>query len=194
ISNLPLQIYQNVIANEDWDEGLPVLYRGADPFGPFYRGINMPVRWTDDDNKRERIEQVFAAADYVILPSQRALWSVCRLPEMYPMTLAYYRALFDGGLGFDLAARFQATMKIGPLWISDTGGTLAWMREPDLPRFNFNSFAAEEAFSVYDHPPVWIFQKRTDFSLANAVNLLEQVDLSQAVYQQPHDTRVSRID
>ncbi|HEX2980428.1 MAG TPA: glycosyltransferase family 39 protein, partial [Anaerolineaceae bacterium] len=49
-SNLPLQIYQNVIANEDWDEGLPVLYRGADPFGPFYRGINMPVRWTDDDN------------------------------------------------------------------------------------------------------------------------------------------------
>ncbi|HEX7555404.1 MAG TPA: hypothetical protein VF338_02180, partial [Leptolinea sp.] len=116
-----------------------------------------------------------------------------RLPRMYPMTLEYYRALFDGRLGFSQAALFQAPLKIGPLEISDAGGTIAWNGPPQLPRFNFNFFAAEEAFTVYDHPPVWIFSKQAAFSMQNVRDILGGIDLTQAIFQSPLDTKVYPI-
>ncbi len=103
------------------------------------------------------------------------------------MTMEYYRALFDGQLGFDLVAAFQSPFQFGPLEISDIGGTVAWGKKPTLPLFNNNLLAAEEAFSVYDHPPVWIFKKRPDFSLANAAKILNSIDLSKVVIQDPRD-------
>jgi hypothetical protein len=124
-----------------------------------------------------------AQVDYIIVPSQRAIWSVPRIPLTYPMTMEYYRALFDGRLGFDLVAAFQSPFQFGPLEISDVGGTVAWNKKPALPLFNNNLLAAEEAFSVYDHPPVWIFKKRPDFSLANAAKILNSIDLSKVVIQ-----------
>jgi hypothetical protein len=99
------------------------------------------------------------------------------------MTMTYYRTLFNGQLGFDLAAQFSSPMKLGALYISDVGGTWAWGQNPQLPLFNHSLFAAEEAFSVYDHPPVWIFKKRADFDLAQVRGVLEAVDLSQVVVQ-----------
>jgi hypothetical protein len=113
---------------------------------------------------------------------------------MYPMTVEYYRALFDGRLGFELAAQFQAPIRIGPLQISDVGGTWAWGEEPTLPVFNFNFFAAEEAFSVYDHPPVWIFRKRVDFDLESVRQILEGIDLSQVHIVAPVDMKVEPIN
>jgi hypothetical protein len=188
-----VQVYRNTIANEDWDEGLPVRFAGYDPFGQFYRGVTMPVRWTDDENKRQSYLDYLETVDYIILPSQRSIWSICRLPKMYPLTIEYYRALFDGRLGFEQVALFQAPWKIGPLQISDAGGTIAWDEPPSLPRFNFNRFAAEEAFTVYDHPPVWVFHKRTDFSIDHARALLSDIDISQAVFQSPRHIQVSPI-
>jgi hypothetical protein len=73
------------------------------------------------------------------------------------------------------------------MWISDVGGTFAWNKNPALPLFNHSWLAAEEAFSVYDHPPVRIFKKRADFSLEKAKNILEAVDLSKVVVQSPLD-------
>jgi hypothetical protein len=103
------------------------------------------------------------------------------------MTLEYYRALFDGQLGFDLVAFFNSPIKIGPLYVSDLAGEAALNHPPDLPLFNLNPLAAEEAFSVYDHPPVWIFKKRADFSLPAVQQVLEHVDLSKVVIQSPRD-------
>lgn len=188
-----LMIYRNIIANEDWDEGLPVPFAGYDPYGQLYRGITMPVRWTDDQNKRKSFLDNLEHVDFIILPSQRSIWSISRLQSMYPMTIEYYRALFDGRLGFDQVAMFQSPFKIGALEISDVGGVAAWNARPEIPCFNFNIFAAEEAFSVYDHPPVWIFEKRHDFSLLRARNILNTIDLSTAVFQSPRDANVSEI-
>lgn len=188
-----VQVYRNTIANEDWDEGLPVPYAGYDPFGQLYRGVTMPVRWTDDENKRQSYLSNLEMVDYIILPSQRSIWSICRLPQMYPLTTEYYRALFDRRLGFEQVALFQAPWKIGPLRISDAGGTVALNEPPSLPRFNFNSFAAEEAFTVYDHPPVWIFKKQPDFSMEAAQALLNDINISQAVFQAPSNVQVSPI-
>jgi hypothetical protein len=101
--------------------------------------------------------------------------------------MLYYRSLFDGDLGFDLVATFTAPMQLGPLEISDVGGTLAWNQVPSLPLFNHSLFAAEEAFSVYDHPPVWVFKKSSRFNIQAVKDILDSVDLNKVVIQGPRD-------
>jgi len=183
----PLIMVGTTISVESWDEALPLRMEGRDPFGGMYRGVRMEVRWPDVEDKLlmflENLEQV----DYIILPSQRAIWSTSRLPLTYPMTMEYYRALFDGRLGYDLAANFTAPIQIGPLYFSDVGGRVAWGKTPELPLFNFNPFAAEEAFSVYDHAPVWIFEKRDDFDIDQVKVILEAIDLSTVIVQSPRE-------
>ncbi len=193
-SSVPLTIYRLTLANESWDEGLPVPRPPYDPFGEFYRGVTLEVRWYDDENKRQMFYDVLSEADYVILPSQRAIWSVARLQLTYPMTIEYYRALFDGRLGFQQTAHFQAPWRIGSLYISDVGGAVRWGSPPRLPLFNFNFFAAEEAFSVYDHPPVWVFAKGENFNLAQVRRVLGSFDLTQVVVQSPREARPKPIE
>ena len=178
-----ITISRALISNESWDEGLPVPFENRNPFGQLYRGKTMQIRWPDDEHKRDEMLSTLGQADYLILPSQRAIWSTCRIPRTYPMTMTYYRALFDGRLGFDLQAQFGAPFKLGPMEISDVGGTLAWNAPAVLPLFNSSWLAAEEAFSVYDHPPVWVFKKRSDFTIEQAKNILESVDLNNVVVQ-----------
>ncbi|MBQ6508959.1 MAG: phospholipid carrier-dependent glycosyltransferase [Flexilinea sp.] len=175
-----------VIANENWDEGLPFRMRGLDPFGQLYTGITNEVRWYDVPEKVDMFMNVLTQADYLILPSQRGIWSVCRIPKTYPMTMAYYQALFDGSLGFRLAGEFQRPIRIGPLYISDLAGTVS-TEMPELPVVNLSNWAAEEAFSIYDHPPVWIFEKTEDFSEEALREFLESFDLSKVVIQGPKD-------
>jgi hypothetical protein len=182
-----ITIARTVIANEEWDEGLPFPFEGIDPFGQYFSGITNYVRRYDDADKRQMFIETLAQADYLILPSQRSLWSVDRIPLSYPMTLEYYRALFEGRLGFDLAASFNSPIRIGPLYVSDLAGSAAINHPPELPLFNLNPLAAEEAFSVYDHPPVWIFKKRADFSPLAVQQALEKIDLSKVVIQAPRD-------
>jgi len=174
-----------VIAVESWDEGLPVPYDGYDPFGQLYSGVTLEVRWGDSVDKKTMFVKTLQQTDYIIMSSQRAIWASCRLPKSYPMTMAYYRALFNGGLGFDLVATFTAPMKIGPLNVSDVAGTFTWNQTPQMPLFNHNILSAEEAFSVYDHPPVWIFKKRADFNIQTVENVLNSVDLSKVIVQSP---------
>ncbi len=160
-------------------------FEGYDPFGNFYRGLTMEVRWSDDENKRAMFIDTIAQADYIIVPSQRAVWASCRLPRTYPMTMAYYSALFSGQLGFDKVAEFNAPLRLGPLYVSDLAGSVAWGHPPTLPVFNASPLAAEEAFSVYDHPPVWIFHKRPDFNINSVLGVLYSIDLGQVVIQSP---------
>jgi hypothetical protein len=173
-----VEVHRTITANEDWDESLPSRIDGYDPFGQFYTGLTNGVRWVDDENKRQMLLSNLERADYLILPSQRSIWSISRLPERYPMTMEYYRALFDGRLGFELAANIHHPWRIGPLYISDIGGQVRWGERPVLPLFNNNLFAAEEAFSVYDHAPVWIFKKSADFDIQQVKDVLNNVDLS----------------
>ncbi len=177
-SAMGLVIQRNVIGVEDWDEGLPMPMNGYDPYSQFYNGVTMQNRWPDSEDKRTMYLHNLEEVDYLILSSQRGLWSTCRLPLMYPMTIEYYRSLFDGRLGFDLVSQFQRPIAIGPLRISDIAGKGTWAKDPTLPTFNFSPLAAEEAFSVYDHAPVWIFE-RTERVTSDSIHvLLGEIDLS----------------
>ena len=54
-----------------------------------------------------------------------------------------------------------------------------------MNREGIRKLAAEEAFSVYDHPPVWIFQKTDEYDRDEVVQLLGSVDLGQQMFQTP---------
>jgi uncharacterized membrane protein len=192
----PIMLSGSTLAIETWDEPLPMRLGNLDPFGGIYQGLQMEVPWLDNEDKRQMLLQNIEQTDYIILQSQRRLWASSRLPTRYPMTMEYYRALFDGRLGFEKVAEFQSPFVIGPLQVSDAPGTWAWGRTPQLnpnpdDPFNNNLFASEEAFSVYDHAPVWVFRKRPDFNMDRARAILNAVDLTKVVDRGPRDASLA---
>jgi len=108
--------------------------------------------------------------------------------------MTYYRSLFSGDLGFELVAEFQAPMILGDVQISDIGGTWSIGEPPTLPLFNHNLLAAEEAFSVYDHPPVWIFKKTDKYRSSKVQAILDSIDLNQVVIQAPRDASYFKVE
>ena len=144
-------IYQHVaagssIGSEHWDDALPLRLPGRTPAA--YRAVQL--RWYDADTpgKLRQALDWLDASDYVVLSSNRLSGSIPRLPARYAMTARYYRALFDGTLGFERTAEFRT-----------------WMGE-----------AGEEAFSVFDHPVVRIFRKTASYSRARAESVLGAVE------------------
>lgn len=168
-----------VINETDYDFTLPFRIGGYDGFGGLYRGdLNLQVYWPDDAAKLARFQSTLDQGDYIFIPTNHQYAQITRLPERYPLTTAYYRALlgcpedrdiiecyrvaepgmFEGQLGFDLVAVFTNYPGLGPLVINDQ--------------------AAEEAFTFYDHPKVLIFKKSADYDPARVAAILGAVDLS----------------
>ena len=180
----PIEARSSVITSESWDDGLPVRMDGKDPYSQYYEGIQM-VTIDPAAQARGDYYQWLEQADYIALSSQRASWSLPRIPLTFPLATRYYEALFSGELGFELVNQFHADIHIGPLYISDVGGELGWGAPPEIGWPPPSELAAEEAFSVYDHPPVWIFAKTDAYSLERAQEVLGAVDLSNQMFMTP---------
>jgi len=154
----------------DWDDGLPLYMYGYNPYdsyeGIYASDLNLQIYWDDDQSKLQRFLDGLYQADYFIITSSRQWGSVTQIPERYPLTTFFYRNLigcqagdvqwcyrvaepdkFDGKLGFDLQQTFQVN--------------------PAIFGWQFNSQFAEEAFTVYDHPKVLIFEKSSDFNFSS---------------------------
>lgn len=181
------------INESDWDDGLPLRLgpEGYDGYGGLYQGgLNLQIYWDDNADKLQRFVDTLSQGDYIFMSSNRQWASVTRIQERYPLTTAYYRALigcpadkdviwcynvaqpgtFQGQLGYRLVAVFESFPTI------DIPGVLHWQ---------VNDQFAEEAFTVYDHPKVLIFQKQPDFSAARVQSILGSVDLSNVVHLTP---------
>ncbi len=183
-----VQLDTSILMNEHWDDLLPVSLDGRSNYGGYYTevvGGQRPVTNPDSPEKRLEMVEWLDEADYIMLSSQRAAWSLPRIPTTYPMMIRYYEALFSGELGFELVHEEQANYNIGPLYISDVGGKISWGEPPTVGWPPPGDFAVEEAFSVYDHPPVWIFAKTDDYSRQQLLNVLDDVDLSQTAFMNP---------
>ncbi len=188
VAGSPVQAETSLLMNEHWDGILPYDSNGRSAYGAYFTevtGGQRPITNPDSPEKRAEMVEWLEEADYIVLSSQRAVWSLPRLPLTYPMTTRYFEALFSGELGFALAAEFHAPLQIGPLHISDTTGQVGWGELPEIGWPPPGDLAAEEAFSVYDHPPVWIFAKTETYSRENTVAILGEVDLGTAVFTNP---------
>ncbi len=183
----PLRLNGSAIATEGaWDDGLPLRVDGYDGYGGIYQGgLDFNMYDDDDLTKRERMQNILDSADTIIMSSNRQWGALAQIPERYPLSLAYYRALlgcppekdhfwcyaeakpgmFTSELGYELVAVFESPVTIGP--------------------FTFNTQFAEEAFSVYDHPKVMIFKKTTQYSPQKTSAVLNAVDLNQVIHLTP---------
>jgi YYY domain-containing protein len=141
------------ITNEVWDDPLPIMAPAAstDSSGSGYTSlghlidpsqyqqVGLNLYDPDTTAKAQQLSSQLASASVVVISSQRLLLSIPKLPDRYPMTTRYYKLLFSGKLGFKLVAHFE--------------------EHPHVLGFELNESGADESFSVYDHPPVWIFTR-----------------------------------
>jgi Dolichyl-phosphate-mannose-protein mannosyltransferase len=127
------------VAIEHWDDSLPVGGLAQE-----YTGNVLPVFDADDADKLGKLYDGLSTADYYFLSSPRAWRTIGRLPGRFPIMFRYYRQLFAGRLGFVRVARFAS--------------------EPELFGVQLHDVGAEEAFWVYDHPPVLIYRKVRELS------------------------------
>ena len=190
-----LELYGSILTSETtWDDGLPLRLDGRD-IGGRYIGQNLELYWPDEQDddqngisdKYERILESFSNGDYLIITSNRQFGTIPRVPQRYPLTTEFYRELvgcpatisvlecfsyvqpgqYEGALGYELVEVFDSSPRIGNIIISDQ--------------------LAEEAFTVYDHPRVLIFQKSEDFDEADIIGALEDVDPFSAIHVLPRD-------
>ncbi|HET6846395.1 MAG TPA: glycosyltransferase family 39 protein, partial [Anaerolineales bacterium] len=84
------------INESDWDDGLPLRFgpEGYDAYGGLYRGdLNLQLYWDDNADKLTRFVDTLSSGDYIFISSNRQWATIPRVPERYPLTTAYYRAL-----------------------------------------------------------------------------------------------------
>jgi YYY domain-containing protein len=163
-------IYRNIpagatLATEHWDDGLPLALPDAPPVR--FHSIELHLYDDDTDAKVRALIDELAAADYVVLSSNRLYRSIPRTPWRYPVTRRYYELLFSGELGFRLDRSFTSYPRLGPREIRDD--------------------EAEEAFTVYDHPHVLIFKKTAAATRENLERLLGRKPLPPIVHVSPRE-------
>ncbi|HOV48138.1 MAG TPA: DUF2298 domain-containing protein [Anaerolineae bacterium] len=189
----PITLGTSVLGNEHWDDAMPVRIDGKDPFYDWYKGLSsssdstMQLYNNDDAAKWELLHTWLAEVDYIVLSSNRLYGSIARLPQRYPLTVAYYQALFDGSLGFEPVAEFVSFPALGACQFEDQEAPFG------VPAARYTTArscsipypVAEEAFSVYDHPRVLIFAKTGAYSRERAEALLPLSLTEKAIWMTP---------
>ena len=154
-------IYQNVpdgacIAREHWEESVPRDWAWQEPgMAPYlhsYQQPELPMYEPDTQAKFEIIRDTLRHCDYLVIASNRMLRTLPNLSERYPMSTAYYEALFAGSLGYQQVHTVETAPRLGDFVIDDQ--------------------SADESFTVYDHPKAFIFHKTRELSDAEWFTVL----------------------
>lgn len=138
-------IYENIpsgytLLSEHWDDALPLSKNPPSP--NVYALEQLPVFDPDSPEKWQKMDDMLARGDYLILSSNRGWGSIPTVPERYPQMSEFYKKLLNDELQYKKVAEFTSYPSLDyfglPIVIPDD-----W---------------AEEAFTVYDHPKVMIFE------------------------------------
>lgn len=90
-------------------------------------------------NNPEFYLEILQNKEYIVIVSRRNYGAIYHLRGLFPVAASFYRSVFDGCLGYAVAARFTNYPRLGP-WV-------------------WNTDQAEETFQVFDHPVVYIFRR-----------------------------------
>lgn len=134
----------SVIAVEHWDDALPITL-DQQRVAQNYTFVELPVFAPDTDaNKWNELYDRFQKADYYVLSSNRAWRSIMNAPDKYPYMSRFYTDLFAGrNKQYTFMGRFSSFPSLKYLGIP----------------VEFNDSQADETFTVYDHPEVYIFKR-----------------------------------
>ncbi len=167
----PLMITASTIATEGaWDNAAPHricwhddgLTSGYVPYGECWNYgafdawwfVELPLHVVEHDDaaKFEYMRDILHKADYLTIATNRMYDALPRNERLFWITTAYYDALFSGDLGYEKVARFESFPRLGPLTIPDQV-----LPDQNLPDW-LNELEAEEAFTVYDHPTIFVYK------------------------------------
>ncbi|CAN5577501.1 hypothetical protein BH23CHL2_BH23CHL2_18290 [soil metagenome] len=135
-------IYDNiepgsVLTAESWDDSLPLRLEGE---SNTYTLQSLDIYGDlPPEEKVNALYDTLEPVDYVVMSSDRLIYSVDNLPWRYAVQNEYYRRLLDGQLGFQLVYRVELRPEVFGIRYDDSG--------------------ADESFTVYDHPRVQIFER-----------------------------------
>jgi hypothetical protein len=159
-----------VIAVEYWDDPLPmdIVVDGTGYLRDSVYDTRMldPFAEPDDADKLDALLSNVAEADFVIFSSNRLYGVIPRLDDRYPLTAAYYRALFAGDLGFTPVESFTRAPTLFGLSLVDDPFARPGLESPltgTPPGISLGP--ADESFTVYDHPLALVFHNDTRLSV-----------------------------
>ena len=100
------------------------------------------------------LQDQFGDLDYLAITDVNRFQQFTAVPDLIPGGAAFYRALADGKLGFDLVHRVKPYPSLGALEFRDDG--------------------SDPSFTGYDHPAVMIFRKRDDAAWQEGLDRLRR--------------------
>ena len=126
----------------------------------------------------ERVSNQLASGDYIMAYSNRPWGSIVRLPERYPYSNNYYRALFSGELGYELVQGFTRYPELaGISFVHDPFSRAGLPAPATIPGVQRTALAfdlgyADENVTNYDRPLVLVWESVDRLSLPEVRNIL----------------------
>ncbi|ESZ14928.1 hypothetical protein X735_15135 [Mesorhizobium sp. L2C085B000] len=136
------------VAVEPADVGPPYWIPSATPLTTKM----LPLLAVSSPDKIARMAEVLADSRWLIVASRRHYSVLPRLLSRFPEMCPYYAALWSGKLGYQLVATFRRRAALPPL-LDPTG-------------------QAEETFTVFDSPQVFIFEKTVPLAVPALVSAI----------------------
>ncbi len=118
----------------------------------------VPVLDDSSPQKVAKIASALAQSQWLILASRRHYSVLPRLAHRFPEMCGYYDALWSGRLGFRPVATFR--------------------RRPAVPDAIDPTSQAEETFTVFDSPQVYVFAKASALTPAILVEAIEKAPVA----------------
>lgn len=179
-------IYANVepgslILSERWDDSLPFSLEVDGQRRRLTEYENRELTWLvgvgarDDEAKLAANLELLAQGDYLVLASNRVYGVVPRLPDLYPVSGKYHQLLFDGVLGYELAAVYGRFPHLGSIYFKPDLFTWPGLTPPSQVSAYLDSYPGpnwgrvDESFVVYDQPLTIIWrnvERKTAVELA----------------------------
>jgi YYY domain-containing protein len=173
----PLLITGSAIATEgNWELSTPsatcwrrvalaigeIDFEDCRTYAPFSEGrfTELPLQMVEHDRPKWYLYRldILEKADYLTMTTNRMYDGLTRNEPFFANVIVYYEELFGEDLGYEQIARFEDFPHLGPITLRDQV-----LPDDDLPDW-LNEFEAEEAFHVYDHPTIYVYQNQ-NFSI-----------------------------